>query len=277
MEFFSILLQDTNGTGADEASVNAAGAVTLTENGRLLIPNQDYVFGYNANSRTIRLTPIAGIWRKDSVYEITLNNRTGIQLSVGDGAAVADGNRYTVNYPGGTAVFEFDKGAPAGVTAGAVPVAIQNGFTPYQVAAQLVAAINSVGLGLSAYLQGDGTVMVVGATSITATGAALGAPLTINAIRDLAGNPLNANRSTSLTQFTIIMPEVRLDFGDANGVNIRRSSCLTRLRHQLSLTVMVLVMRYFQSMRRDCSSVTWRMLTRTACFLRRPVVMTSIR
>ncbi len=95
------------------------------------------------------------------MYEITLNNRAGIQLSVGSGTAVADGNRYTIVHPSGTTVFEFDKGTPAGVTAGAVPVVIQNGFNQYQVAAQLVAAINSAGLGLSAYLQGDGTLMVL--------------------------------------------------------------------------------------------------------------------
>ncbi len=218
LEFFSLLLQDTNGTGPDEVTVNAAGAVSLTENGRLLIPNVDYVFGYNANSRTIRLTPIAGIWRKDSVYEISLNNRAGIRLTVS--AGVVDGNRYTVVRPGGTTVFEFDTGSPAGVSAGAVRVPIQAGFTPYQMAAQLTAAINGVGLGLSSYLQGDGTLMVNGATSITATGAALGTPLAVGAIRDLAGNPLFPNRANSLTQFTIIMPEVKVDFGDIDGANI---------------------------------------------------------
>ncbi len=218
LEFFSLLLQDTNGTGPDDATVNAAGAVILTENGKLLIPDVDYVFGYNANSRTIHLTPIAGIWRKDSVYEISLNNRDGIQLKVG--AAVADGNRYTINYPGGPKVFEFDTGSPAGVSAGAVAVKIQSSYTPYQAAAQLVAAINGAGIGITSYLQGDGTLMVLGATSITATGAALGTPLSVGAIRDLAGNALFPNRATSLTQFTIVMPEVKLDFGDATGVNI---------------------------------------------------------
>ncbi len=216
--FFSLLLQDTNGVGPDEATVNASGAVILTENGKLLIPDVDYVFGYNANSRTIRLTPVAGIWRKDSVYEISLNNRAGIQLKIA--SSVADGNRYTINYPGGPRVFEFDTGTPAGVTAGAVAVRVQSSFTPYQAAAQLVAAINGAGIGLTAYLQGDGTLMVLGATSITATGAALGTPLAVDAIRDLARNALFPNRATSLTQFTIIMPEVKLDFGDASGANV---------------------------------------------------------
>ena len=218
LEFFSLLLQDVNGTGPDETSVNALGAVSLTENGRLLIPDVDYVFGYNANSRTIRLTPIAGIWRKDSVYEISLNNKAGIRLTVGTG--VADGNRYTVTHATGTTVFEFDTGTPAGVSSGAVRVPIQTGYTPYQMAAQLVAAINGAGIGLTSYLQGDGTLMVNGATAITATGAALGTPLTVGAIRDLAGNPLNANRATSLTQFTIIMPEVTVDYGDIDGIQI---------------------------------------------------------
>ncbi len=219
LEFFSLLLQDINGTGPDETSVNAAGAVSLTENGRLLIPDVDYVFGYNANSRTIRLTPIAGIWRKDSVYEISLNNKPGIRLTVG--ASVADGNRYTISYPGGSTVFEFDTGSPAGVSSGAIRVPIQSGFTPYQMAAQLVAAINGSGIGLTSYLLGDGTLMVNEATTITATGAALGTPLPVADIRDLAGNPLNANRASSLTQFTIIiMPEVTVDYGDIDGIRV---------------------------------------------------------
>ncbi len=218
LEFFSLLLQDINGTGPDETSVNAAGAVSLTENGRLLIPDVDYVFGYNANSRTIRLTPIAGIWRKDSVYEISLNNKPGIRLTVGTG--VADGNRYTITHSGGSTVFEFDTGSPAGVSPGAVRVPIQSGFTPYQMAAQLVAAINGSGIGLTSYLQGDGTLMVNEATAITATGAALGTPLPVAAIRDLAGNPLNANRASSLTQFTIVMPEVTVDYGDIDGIRV---------------------------------------------------------
>lgn len=211
LEFFSILLQD-NGTGPDESTVTAA-TVTLTENGRLLIPGTDYVFGYNANSRTIRLTPIAGIWRKDSVYEISLINRLGHRVSVADGTATADGASYTVTYPGGSTVFEFDKGN--GVASGNIAVPIANGMTAYQVAAALSAAISGANLGVSSYLQGGGTLMVVGATSVTGSGVT-----TVAGITDLAGNPLFANRANSLTQFTIVMPEVQLDFGDLNRVNV---------------------------------------------------------
>lgn len=219
IEFFSILLQDTNGTGPDESTVIAEGAVTLTENGRLLIPNTDYFFGYNANSRTIRLTPVAGIWRKDSVYEISLNNRTGTRLTLNSGAVIADGARYTIVGPNGSRTFEFDKRSPSGVGTNNIAVLITSGYTPYQVAAALSAAINSAGIGVTSYLQGDGTLMVVGATSVTASGASLSAPLTVGGIRDLAGNLLFPNRENSLTQFTIVMPDVELDYGDSIGVN----------------------------------------------------------
>ena len=74
LDYFSILLLEDEGTGPDNASVTE-DAVVVTENGRLLSPGVDYVFGYNANSRTIRLTPLSGLWRSDSVYEITMNNR----------------------------------------------------------------------------------------------------------------------------------------------------------------------------------------------------------
>lgn len=46
----------------------------MTENGRRLTGGGDYIFGYNANSRTLRMTPVSGIWRPDSVYQIELVN-----------------------------------------------------------------------------------------------------------------------------------------------------------------------------------------------------------
>ncbi len=55
LNYFSVLLNETQGTGPDSETVTAS-SVMLTENGRLLLPGIDYVFAYSVNSREIRLT-----------------------------------------------------------------------------------------------------------------------------------------------------------------------------------------------------------------------------
>lgn len=227
LEYFSVLLLETKGTGPDASTVTPE-TVALTENGRLLQPGVDYVFGYSVNSRTIRLTPLAGIWRSDSVYEITLQNSNGTRLTMSAGSAFKDGDSVVVTLAGGvTRTFEFDS-SPAGVVNGSIAVPFSSTNTPFQLAAQLVAKMNAAGAGLSAYLEGDGSLMVKGAASVTLTTTSTKPPLTIanvRAIRDIAGNALVPNRANSLTQFTIVMPDVRLDYGDmANGANVLQAS-----------------------------------------------------
>ena len=77
VEFFEIQLTDPSGSGLDARTITDE-TVLLTENGQRLLPGVDYTFGYSENSRVIRLTPLAGLWRTDAVYEITLNNQTRI-------------------------------------------------------------------------------------------------------------------------------------------------------------------------------------------------------
>lgn len=210
LEFFSILLKDTNGTGPDPATV-LSGAVALTENGRLLVDGVDYIFGYNANSRTIHLTPVAGIWRSDSVYEITLNNELSHKLSLPPGNAANDGDTYTITGPGGTRVFELDNNND--VVSGSISIPYSLASSSTDISVELLSAINSSGLGVVAYVLGD-AIVVRGAASVVTSGSSI-TSRAVGAIADLAGNPLFANRSNSLTQFTILMPDVALDFGDA--------------------------------------------------------------
>jgi len=61
------------GVGIDDSSVSA-DAVVVTEDGRPLVEEIDYTFGYDATNNIIRLTPLAGVWRADANYEITLDN-----------------------------------------------------------------------------------------------------------------------------------------------------------------------------------------------------------
>lgn len=207
LDFFSILLFEEQGTGPDAGTVTA-DAVLLTENGRVLQSGVDYTFGYNPGSRLIRLTPLAGIWRNDSVYEITLNNQNGIRIASPDGAGIVDGDTFDIVAGGNTLTFEFDNDGQ--VTDGAIGIAFDPAMNRYQISTLLAQAINNAGSGLGAYVQGDRAVMVTGAASVSSL-----ATTNVGAIRDIAGHALQANRVNSLTQFTIIMPEVELDYGDA--------------------------------------------------------------
>ena len=110
VEFFDVQLTDTAGTGLDPLTINSSNVI-LTENGRQLTPDEDYIFGYSSNSRTIRLTPLTGLWRSDSVYEITINNRPRIEVTLPAGDQILDGDQVTTIEEDGTAtVFEFDSG-----------------------------------------------------------------------------------------------------------------------------------------------------------------------
>lgn len=110
LQFFEVQLQDNAGTGLDPETITEQ-SVLLTENGRTLVPNQDYTFGYSANSRTIRLTPLSGLWRNDAVYEITLNNQARNSYVASNGGGIADGDQVTVvDQSGYQSTFEFDSG-----------------------------------------------------------------------------------------------------------------------------------------------------------------------
>jgi len=109
-DFFEVLLDERTGTGTDPNTITE-NSLILTENGRPLVSGVDYVFGFSANSRTIRLTPLAGFWRRDSIYEITLINKPTIRIDAQSGAAISDANRINVTTSsGGQASLEYDSG-----------------------------------------------------------------------------------------------------------------------------------------------------------------------
>ena len=110
VEFFEIQLLDDAGTGPDSATITPE-TVLLTENGRRLIPDVDFRFGYSDNSRTIRLTPLAGLWLPDAVYEITLNNQDRISYDSPAGSDINDGDQVSItDNDGNTVVFEYESG-----------------------------------------------------------------------------------------------------------------------------------------------------------------------
>ena len=111
VNFFEVQLLDDFGTGPDAATITSENVI-LTENGRLLAPGQDYVFGYSSNSRTFRLTPLARQWRPDAVYEITLNNQPSLSIDLPDGSGITDGDQIVVTEigTGNQVTFEYDSG-----------------------------------------------------------------------------------------------------------------------------------------------------------------------
>lgn len=216
LDSFSILLYEPEGTGPDAATVTDS-SVALTENGRFLRPGVDYVFGYNASSRTIRFTPLSGFWRADSTYEVTLVNKFSYRLSMPSGSALTDGQKLTFNVGSTPVVMEFDTGD--GVSIGAIPVLYQSTFTPAMVAGALLKALranNLVSAGVNASAMAIDQLLLSGVSNLAISPSlATFTSVAIPAITDIAQNPLQANRSSSLTQFTIVMPEVGVDYGDA--------------------------------------------------------------
>ncbi len=99
-----------NGTGADDTTVRG-NRVTLLRDDTELIQGLDYDFNYDATNNIIRLTPLAGIWESDSVYEIQLSNAAGLAISAPDGASVNDGDSFDLTDDfGNTATFEYESG-----------------------------------------------------------------------------------------------------------------------------------------------------------------------
>ncbi len=143
------------------------------------------------------------------------NNRGSLRIT-----AMADGGLVRLDDLPGT-IIDVSTAATlnvTGVPGGAIPIRITPAFSAIEVKRALLTAINSVNepgqlpvTTLSAEDRGGSTFFVEG-------GEIFAGPLVnyfLPAIKDQSGNPLEANRSDRTTQFTILMPTVSLDFGDA--------------------------------------------------------------
>ncbi len=223
---FSIQLIDgiapsdqSNGSGPDRNTVNAR-AITVLKDGDPLEEGVDYLFGYDATSGIIRLTPLAGIWEPDYTYEVQLLNIDTLVITAPGGQSIIDGTTFTISDDEGTSVvFEFDSGYGLGVpaTGGAglvdgstftikqgtttktfefdsnnvsrpssVKVAFNAADSADQVAASLAAAIRGAGLGLNASSWRNGFVHVGGDENTTInTGVT---PLTLSGLPGVAND-----------------------------------------------------------------------------------------
>ncbi|MCO8121426.1 tandem-95 repeat protein [Stieleria sp. TO1_6] len=143
------------------------------------------------------------------------SNNGGLQLS----ASVVNGEVLLDDQPG---TLVDVSAAPSlllsGVPGGAVPVVISPGDSPFDVKQALLTAINSVNINAGGVVTSLAAQDRGGATLFVENGVLFEGPITsfyLPAIQDVQGNPLEANRSDNSTQFTILMPTVGLDYGDA--------------------------------------------------------------
>ncbi len=105
-----------------------------------------------------------------------------------------------------------------GVSGGAIPVNFLPTSPRTSIAATLQGAIASSRLAVTTFSPGGGTILISGAQSLQATTAG-NTPVDVGiltpAVADLAGNPVRETRINNETRFTIIMPDVVFDLGDA--------------------------------------------------------------
>ncbi|WP_145417286.1 tandem-95 repeat protein [Planctomycetes bacterium K23_9] len=124
---FRIQLRDTGdasdpfaGIGIDDSTVvvpaipgvRPSGAnISLFENDTLLTEGIQYTFNYDETKNIITLTPLAGIWKNDASYRISLNNQDRTVVTAAAPADIRDGDQFSIaDSDGGTVVFEFETG-----------------------------------------------------------------------------------------------------------------------------------------------------------------------
>ncbi len=124
---FRILLRDIGdssdpfvGSGIDHNTVVVPALAGLRESGanfslfegdRLLTEGVDYTFSYDATSGVVTLRPLAGIWRSDRAYRISINNKDRLVGLAPSAGAVSDGDSFViVDNTGGRVTYEFESG-----------------------------------------------------------------------------------------------------------------------------------------------------------------------
>ncbi|GIW99402.1 MAG: hypothetical protein KatS3mg111_2735 [Pirellulaceae bacterium] len=102
--------EPSSGTGVNDATVTSS-SVLVYRNNQPLVEGVDYRFGYDATNGIIRLQPLAGIWRSESVYTIRFINSQEGALSVRTPSAYVDGEQFTIiDANGQQTTFEIDLG-----------------------------------------------------------------------------------------------------------------------------------------------------------------------
>lgn len=131
-----VTIDPGNGVGIDDGSVRGS-LVRLTQQrsgdevATTLVEGRDYRFDYEPGDNIIQLTPIAGVWEDDSVYQIELLGAgTGIVQGLA-GTRYADGalTRFDVTTDD-RQIVELDAGINITIFEGALSIVDQNANSP---------------------------------------------------------------------------------------------------------------------------------------------------
>ncbi|MEZ6136944.1 MAG: GEVED domain-containing protein [Pirellulaceae bacterium] len=206
--YFDIQLRDglepsdpSRGVGIDHSTVNSA-SVLVYRNNVPLVEGVDYQFGYDSTNGVIRLQPLAGIWRSESVYTVRLLNSKEAAIVTREATLYTDGEQFqVVDATGSSTRFEFDLGYQLSVpsangvdaslvdgttftlddgsrrltfemdfegfiTAGNVRVNLGTSPTVVSAARAIEFAVNNAGLSLTATATADGKVQIQGAAQV---------------------------------------------------------------------------------------------------------------
>jgi GEVED domain/Dockerin type I domain/Bacterial pre-peptidase C-terminal domain len=117
LSYFDIQLLDSSqvgnksqGTGIDPQTVTR-NSVLLYQNGKILVESLDYRFGYDPTSNIVRLTPLAGIWDSESVYQVRFINTNESAIDLVAPKSIVDGTKYTILDSSNTnTTFELETG-----------------------------------------------------------------------------------------------------------------------------------------------------------------------
>ena len=208
LKYFDIQLVDGiepsdpgRGSNVDDMTVSSSSVLVYRDNVPL-VEGVDYSFGYNNTSGIIRLTPLAGIWRSESVYTVRFLNtkesaivaKAALNYSDGDSFDIVttDGSRttfeldlgYVVTVPSTDAVvadivdgttftiddgtrrftFEFDNNSIASSTNRVITLA--TGATKEAVVAAMKTAISSTSLAVTLTDLGNGKLQIGGSNAV---------------------------------------------------------------------------------------------------------------
>lgn len=116
-EFFEVQFVDglapadvVPGSGIADSTV-LSGSVLLIQDGVPLVEGVDYRFGYNATDNIIRLTPVAGVFEDNSVYQIQLIDGSDSILQAVAGDQIPDGASVQLRTPANDFVtLQYDSG-----------------------------------------------------------------------------------------------------------------------------------------------------------------------
>jgi hypothetical protein len=117
MYYFDLQLLDTSslgnqsqGTGINPTTVSS-NSILVYKDAQILVEGRDYRFAYNSTSNIVRLTPLAGMWESESVYQIRFINTNESLILFANPRDTVDGTTYTIlDSSGRSSYFELDTG-----------------------------------------------------------------------------------------------------------------------------------------------------------------------